>query len=232
MGTSLNSSYVMLSRLRDQVERSLGALLIARLGRKDCDELDAILHGWDGKLSPLLRKRVARHVDGCDVCRERRAAVASPMALLAAAPLMPAPAQLRERVLHDLGSDVAVPPVRFTRDGFAAPDHDRFNGRPVWWAAAVAVSLLAIVGGLLAVRDGDEPPPVAAVVATTAPTEASSSSTTGATTTTTVPATTTTTGALSTPTTQPAGPTSTGEPIVIPPPPPPRGTRHRPRSPA
>ena len=32
MGTSLNNSYVMLSRMRDQVERSLGALLIARLG--------------------------------------------------------------------------------------------------------------------------------------------------------------------------------------------------------
>ena len=41
MGTSLNNSYVMLSRLRDQVERSLGALLIARLGRDDCEELDA-----------------------------------------------------------------------------------------------------------------------------------------------------------------------------------------------
>ena len=172
MGTSLNSSYVMLSRLRDQVERSLGALLIARLGRKDCEELDAILQGWDGKFSPLLRKRVARHVDGCDVCRERRAAVASPMALLAAAPLMPAPARCESASSMTSVSDVAVPPVRFTRDGFAAPDHDRLRGRPVWWLAAAAVA---------APRHGRRPArhgrrrrarPVAAVVATTTTTEA------------------------------------------------------------
>ena len=43
MGTSLNNSYVMLSRMRDQVERSLGALLIARIGREDCEELSALL---------------------------------------------------------------------------------------------------------------------------------------------------------------------------------------------
>ncbi|HEV8115189.1 MAG TPA: sigma-70 family RNA polymerase sigma factor, partial [Acidimicrobiales bacterium] len=53
MGTSLDNSYVMLSRLRDQVERSLGALLIARLGREECEELDAILTGWDGRFSPI-----------------------------------------------------------------------------------------------------------------------------------------------------------------------------------
>ena len=133
--------------------------------------------------------------------------------------------------LDDLGSDAAVPPVRFTRDGFAAPEHDRLGGRPVWWLAAAAVALLAIVGGLLAMGGGDDRRPVAAVVATTTTTEASSS-TTDAPTTTTVPATTTTTGALSTPTTQPADATTTTDPVVIPPPPPQPGTRRRRRSPA
>ena len=48
--------------------------------------------------------------------RERRAAVASPLALLAAAPLVPAPAQLRARVARrPSGPTWPVPPVRFTQ---------------------------------------------------------------------------------------------------------------------
>ncbi len=101
MGVSTSQAYVLLSRLRDQVERSLGALLIARLGRDDCDELDTLLADWDGSFSPLIRKRVARHVDGCDVCGERRRIVVSPWALLAGVPLLAAPVALRDRVVTD-----------------------------------------------------------------------------------------------------------------------------------
>jgi RNA polymerase sigma factor (sigma-70 family) len=100
MGVEPGHAYVLLSRLRDQVERSLGALLVARLGRDDCPDLAVILSGWDGRFTPLIRKRVARHVDACDVCGERRRTAASPLALLAAVPPMPAPAFLRDRVLE------------------------------------------------------------------------------------------------------------------------------------
>ena len=100
MGVEPGHAYVLLSRLRDQVERSLGALLVARLGRDDCPDLAAILAGWDGRFTPLIRKRVARHVDACEVCGERRRIAASPLALLAAVPPMPAPAFLRGRVLE------------------------------------------------------------------------------------------------------------------------------------
>jgi Viral BACON domain len=93
-------AYVLLNRLRAQVERSLGALLVARLGRDDCPDLATILTGWDGRFSPLIRKRVARHVDTCEICSERRRTAASPLALLAAVPAMPAPADLRGRVLE------------------------------------------------------------------------------------------------------------------------------------
>ncbi len=102
MGVSTEHCYVLLSRLRDRVERSLGALLIARLGRKGCAELDALLSGWDGRFSPLVRKRVARHVDGCEVCGDRKRRLASPWALLAAVPPVAAPAALRDRVLGEV----------------------------------------------------------------------------------------------------------------------------------
>lgn len=101
MGVSASNAYVMLSRLRDQVERSLGALLVARLGRADCVELDGLLGGWDGRLNPLIRKRVARHVDGCTLCSVRRSNLVSPTALLASVPVFAVPVALRDRVLAD-----------------------------------------------------------------------------------------------------------------------------------
>jgi len=99
LGISPSTAHVRLSRLRDQVERALGALLVARLGRRDCDELTAVLGEWDGRFTPLLRKRVARHVDSCPRCGERRRAVASPWALLSGVVVLVAPAELRDRVL-------------------------------------------------------------------------------------------------------------------------------------
>ena len=99
MGIEPGHAYVLLSRLRDQVERSLGAFLVARLGRSDCPELSTMLSTWDGRFSPLVRKRVARHVDACQVCGPARRRLASPLALLAAVPPLPAPAYLRGRVL-------------------------------------------------------------------------------------------------------------------------------------
>jgi RNA polymerase sigma factor (sigma-70 family) len=101
MGMSTDNAYVGLSRLRDQVERSIGALLVARTSRNDCTELTSVLDDWDGDFTPLVRKRVARHVDRCQDCGRRRVALASPAALLAGVPAFAAPVVLRERVLED-----------------------------------------------------------------------------------------------------------------------------------
>ena len=101
MGMTADNAYVGLSRLRDQVESSIGALLVARSSRRDCAELTALLDDWDGDFTPLVRKRVARHVDRCPDCSRRRVALASPAALLSGVPVFAAPALLRDRVLED-----------------------------------------------------------------------------------------------------------------------------------
>lgn len=101
MGVSAANAYVMLNRLRAQVDRSLGALLIARMGRDECAELDTLLVDWDGTFSPLIRKRVARHVESCEICGERRKKILSPWMLLAGVPVFVAPLTLRDRVLND-----------------------------------------------------------------------------------------------------------------------------------
>lgn len=101
MGVTASNAYVMLNRLRAQVDRSLGALLITRLGRDDCQELDDLLADWDGTFSPLIRKRVSRHVDDCEVCSKRRKKILSPWMLLAGVPMFTAPLALRDRVVDD-----------------------------------------------------------------------------------------------------------------------------------
>ncbi len=173
MGTSLSNSYVMLSRMRDQVERSLGALLIARLGRDDCDELDGILAGWDGRFSPILRKRVARHVDGCEICSDKRKSVVSPLALLAAAPLVPAPSALKARVISSIRNVQVVdgPHVPFTKEGFAVlgPEDRERRAKAAWVATVAAVVLL--LGGFFLTRQDDDGSPVLTAAEATSSTQ-------------------------------------------------------------
>jgi RNA polymerase sigma factor (sigma-70 family) len=155
MGVPAGHAYVLLSRLRDQVERSLGALLIARLGREDCTELDGLLAGWDGKFSPVLRKRVARHVDGCAVCGDRRRIMVSPFALLASVPLLPAPPWLRDRVLDEVqlvahtttGAPAPVLlPVAVGAGAGTGQSAPSTRQRRVLAAAAAVLVLLALLG--------------------------------------------------------------------------------------
>jgi RNA polymerase sigma factor (sigma-70 family) len=103
LGVSQTNAGTLVHRLRDTVERSLGALLLARRVRgapETCPELAAILDGWDGEFTVLTRKRVARHVESCPVCDEERSRMLTPAALLGGVPVfIPAPAWLRDYTL-------------------------------------------------------------------------------------------------------------------------------------
>jgi RNA polymerase sigma factor (sigma-70 family) len=152
LGTSAEHAYVLLNRLRTRVERTLGAFLVARLGRDDCNELAALLSTWDGRFSPLIRKRVARHVDGCAVCSDRRRALASPSALLAMVPLVAAPLELREVVL----TSARLPSER-------GPSDKSARGR--WWGAAALVALFIVAGVVLTqLGSGSPEEPAEAVI--------------------------------------------------------------------
>jgi RNA polymerase sigma factor (sigma-70 family) len=157
LGTSVNAAHALTSRARAQLERALGALLVARSGRSECAELDALLAGWDGRLTPLLRKRLARHVDKCDVCGETRKHRLSPVALLAGVPLVAAPPALRDRVVRDAGdarlvaqtSALADRAGPWRSDGFPKPVAARRRAAGRWSAAAAAVLALLVLGGAL-----------------------------------------------------------------------------------
>jgi RNA polymerase sigma factor (sigma-70 family) len=110
LGVTPKNANTLVERLRDTIARSLGALLLCRRAKADpdrCAELAAILDQWDGEFTPLIRKRVARHIDGCAVCEDDRARMVSPAALLGATPVViPAPAWLRERTLDRAMADL------------------------------------------------------------------------------------------------------------------------------
>ena len=192
LGVGLGHSHVLVHRMRERVERSLGALAVARTGRKECPELDALLAGWDGELTVLLRKRVSRHVEQCSVCSDTKRRYAA-IALVGAAPALAAPPELRPRVLGRVGPPKG--PRRW----------------PALVAGVAAATLLATGAGIgLAVLGGEEAaaPGPDSTVATTA---AATASTTAAESTTSTTDTTVTTvaSAATDPTTSTAAATTT-----------------------
>ncbi len=167
LGVSRNHAHALLSRARDQLETSLGALLVARTGREDCAALMTMLADWDGQLTVLMRKRLNRHIEQCPACTERKRRELAPamllgLAPLAAIPVIAAPAGLREQVLRLVGSDTQeavahraavlqrTPP--FGHHGFPKPVDPpkgmRWRSRQVQAAAAGAV-VAAIAAAVL-----------------------------------------------------------------------------------
>ena len=100
LGVSRNHAHALLSRARGQLERSLGALLVARTGRDACPELAAMLTGWDGQLTVLMRKRISRHIERCEICGERKRRELSPALLAGLAPLAALTPGFRDHVLR------------------------------------------------------------------------------------------------------------------------------------
>ena len=209
LGVTVAQSHVLVHRMRERVQRSLGALTVARMGRRDCAELAGLLGDWDGTFTVLVRKRVARHVDGCDRCAETRRRYPV-LPLVGVAPALTAPAGLRDAVLAR-ASSVSAEGYRFdAKDGF--PTLARAGGR--WGVIAAVAAVLLLLAGLgttaaVALNRGDADTEVASatVTASTGGVAASSSLTTG----TSEPAGTNTPGST-TPgpeTTLPSGPTPT-----------------------
>ncbi len=106
LGVTQTSASTMVFRMRQTVERCLGALLVARGARADsnaCPELVAILHGWDGQLTVLMRKRIARHIESCHTCAQEQRRRVNPVALLGGtAVFIPAPEWLRGKTLDSV----------------------------------------------------------------------------------------------------------------------------------
>src|SRR5580658_10113358 len=164
LGVSRNHAHALLSRARDQMEISLGALLVARSGREDCAALNTMLADWDGQLNVLMRKRINRHIENCPACAERKKRELAPALLLGLAPLAALPAAvppgLREQVLRLASSNtpdaaahrasVAQRTAPFGHQGFPKPLDPP---KSPWWRtrsgeAAAAAGVAAVVAAV------------------------------------------------------------------------------------
>lgn len=151
----------MVQRLRDTVEKSLGALLVCRRAQADpdaCPELAAVLAGWDGTFNVLMRKRVARHIESCPICDDERKRRVTPAALLGASPLLiPAPAWLRDRTLNEVELCSATTP-----SGPGGGAGASAGSRNPWVVTAAVVAGLVLIGIVVVVivRQRSSPPVV------------------------------------------------------------------------
>jgi RNA polymerase sigma factor (sigma-70 family) len=147
----------LVSRLRQTIEHSLGALLVARHAQHDprsCAELQQILTGLDGRFTVLMRKRISRHIQSCPECERQRRKLVNPMALIGAMPVfIPAPPRLRQRTLNSIqltaaATDIAQPTMTATRTHDAGPasTHREYaGGRDVRAAQLIALFLGTLV---------------------------------------------------------------------------------------
>ncbi len=158
LGVSAANAKKMTQRLRETIERSLGALLVSRGVRSDpnaCPELGEMLAGWDGRFTVLMRKRIARHIESCSVCDEERRRLVNPVALLGAAPVfIPAPEWLRERTMGQIqltASSTSIPTdssTAFVENPDEAAGKSKFLSRRTFLPAALAALAFMVVVGL------------------------------------------------------------------------------------
>lgn len=147
LGVSTGAANTIASRLRDTIERSLGALLVSRRVRNSggCQELAAILDGWDGHFNVLMRKRISRHIESCEVCDGERRRLVTPAALLGATPVfIPAPGRLRDSTLSEIQLTSASKPI-----GGRHPDGSRDARSFLLPGALFVAALIAAAASLV-----------------------------------------------------------------------------------
>jgi RNA polymerase sigma factor (sigma-70 family) len=164
LGVPWGQAHALISDARRRLERNLGVLLIARIGRKACLVLDAQLADWDGQLTEQVCDLVGEHIEQCGICEGRMRGALRPAALSGLQPLVVPPPELRDDVLRLCSPVTPDAPV----DGPGAEPvwHSRFSaairamkwdiirshpgaaiaaaGIVLWVAAAMGAALLII----------------------------------------------------------------------------------------
>ena len=159
LGISRRHLGALESRAADQLPACLGALLVARTGREECQDLEAMLDGWDGWLTPKLRRQLTRHLEHCATCMVRRHRELAPSIIDGAALAAVPPGWLRQEVLEAATSADAVAVLAraaaakragpFSRGGFPSRRAQKWRRtHVVRVSAAAAAAVVLAAGGL------------------------------------------------------------------------------------
>src|ERR1700733_2844119 len=71
LGITRRNAHVLFSRARDQLEVSVGVILMGWSWRGGCEAFEDMLADRNRDLTPDLRARLSRHIARCAVCNER-----------------------------------------------------------------------------------------------------------------------------------------------------------------
>ena len=149
LGVKLSHVHVLSSRMRDRMEKAVGSLLIARLGRDDCDKLNALLSDWDGHYSLEVRSKVTRHIEDCDICTKKRGILCAPGSIALALPFVAIPVSLKSKVLNSVSNANATTEPSYTNPHKTQWDWDTQTGFPVKAKVITkTVSLASLTAGL------------------------------------------------------------------------------------
>ena len=129
LGVPRKRAHKLASGARRRLEKALGALLVARTGRRGCPELDMLLGDWAGPLTSLTRRQVNRHIGRCDVCASRSHGTLRPATLYGMPPLAALPHGLRQEVL-ELCADSRPTAQSYRQDVLQRAGPFRPNGFP------------------------------------------------------------------------------------------------------
>jgi hypothetical protein len=105
LGLPAEEAQALLARARQNLERALGAEVLARRGHP-CPDRAEVLAGWSGTMTPELRDRVLAHAIGCEACTEARPRNVSAARVFS---LLPAPA-LSPQARAELLDSLTTPP--------------------------------------------------------------------------------------------------------------------------
>ncbi|MDF2704803.1 MAG: sig20 [Nonomuraea muscovyensis] len=180
LGLPESHAAVRVRRVRQRLETAR-AVVRALAARPRCAELHGPAASWDGRPSPLWRKRLSRHVRECPACSGHAADLVPAERLLAGLGLVAVPAGLTAGLSAGLMEAAAVPVVQgglqaqgglLTQGGLLAKGKAAAGAAGSSLAAkpllVAAVSTSLVAGGAVAVRtfEAEPPPPRAAPAAT------------------------------------------------------------------
>ncbi len=149
LGVKVSHVHVLSSRMRDRMEKAVGSLLIARLGREDCERLNTLLAEWDGHFSLEVRSKVTRHIEDCDICTKKRGILCAPGSIALALPFVAIPVSLKSKVLNSVNNANATAESVYTNPHKTQWDWDTQTGFPVKAKViSKTVSLTSLTAGL------------------------------------------------------------------------------------
>ncbi|WP_020608192.1 sigma-70 family RNA polymerase sigma factor [Actinomadura flavalba] len=159
-----------------RLDESLAAAMIAHAGREDCPSVAALADDGDGPLSPSVARKLARHIEHCPVCSERRERTVSSRRLMQVLPVALLPSDLPAAVIAaasdpdrmDELEALAARANTFDEEGRPLPVDgtgpgpaerpERRGTPPLWPALAAAAAVLVVVTGAYFLMPGRAQP--------------------------------------------------------------------------